>query len=327
MNTTNIEIGTYENYKILCILLEEPYLSGNSKISQLKRWKKYIEYEMNETNKSYTIFKIFKYVNEKYDIRINNKNDTTKYKTNQEYIDFKLEEKEIETINNYKLKNEDVNIISILRGKYKYKKYYPIVKELYILFINGYSPKDLGKVFNKDARTFQLFFKENGLSRDRYEAQAIAKEKRDYKQILNKGRETRLKNNTDINGSKPEIYTRQYLNCRLPLEFPSIEIIVGLNNKSILENGKEIDIPIIIINKDKTYKFAIEYNGDYWHENKNKDINKLEMINQKDYHLFYIAPKQHATNKQIKEYIETQVDNLIIPYIKDMIEKGDKLYG
>lgn len=250
------------------------------------------------------------------DIKPIKKNNLNK----NEYVNFDYAKKEINVISHYKTTNEDENIISYLQAKYKNNKISPIVRNLYVLFKNNYSPADLANIFNKTPRTFQLFFKENGLSRNRFEAQAIAKEKRDYKQILNKGRETMIKNQTLLKGSKQEVYTRDYINCRLPLEIIGSEIVVGINNKSILDNGKEIDIPIIILSNNKIYKFAIEYNGDFWHKNDEKDDIKLEMINQKGYHLFYIAPKHNATEKQVKEYIDYQVDHVIIPEIKKQIE-------
>lgn len=265
-------------------------------------------------------YAIYLYNYKKYVITFKKRNSLKNNSNKNEYVDFDHAEKEVITISNYKTTNEDKNIINDLQVKYQNNKISPIVRDLYVLFKNNYSPADLANIFNKNPRTFQVFFKENGLSRNRFEAQAIAKEKRDYKQILNKGRETRLKNGLDITGSEPEIYTREYLNCRLSLEFSNLEIIVGLNNKSILDNGKEIDIPIVIIKNEKIYKFAIEYNGSHWHEDENKDYIKSEMISEKGYHLFYIAPKQNASNKQIKEYIENQIDEIIIPEIKQLVK-------
>lgn len=243
----------------------------------------------------------------------------------EEYINFQYNQKELNIINSIQLSEEDFEIINKLEIKYKDNKIGLIVKELYILYIKAeYSPCDLKHIYNKSERIFERFFKDNNLSRNLFEAQQIAKNKRDYKQIMNKGRETMMKNQTSLKGSKPEIYTRDYINCKLPLEMPNLEIIVGINNKSILDNGKEIDIPIIIINNDKIYKFAIEYNGDFWHENENRENIKLEMINKKGYHLFYIAPKTQATDKQIKKYIEEQVDNVIIPHIKNELTEEHK---
>lgn len=267
----------------------------------------------------YEVTKIFK----KVDIQFKRRKVTKKYKIrNNEYEKFKYNKEESAKLNNVILSDEDNNIIDNLKMKYKDKKYEPIVQDLYILYkIYEYSPTDLGKVYGKDMRTFEMFFKENGLSRNLFEAQQIAKKKRNYKEIQLKGRQTMLKNSTNIKGSKQEQYTRELLNCILPIKFPNCEIIVGLNNKSILDNGKEIDIPIVIINKDKIFKFAIEYNGDFWHKDENRDVEKIEMVNQKGYHLFYIAPKENATNKQIKEHIENEINNNIIPYIKTKLKE------
>lgn len=238
-----------------------------------------------------------------------------------EYINFQYNQKELDIINEYKLSESDRMIISNLEEKYKNNKIGLIFKEVYILYKSEYSCYDLGLIYNKNERNFSKILKENNLVRNSFEAQQIASDKkRDYKQIMNKGRETMMKNQTSLKGSKPEIYTRDYINCKLPLEIPNSEIIVGVNNKSILDNGKEIDIPIIIINDDKIYKFAIEYNGDFWHENENRESIKLDMVNQKGYHLFYITPNHSSTDKQIKKHIEEQVDNVIVPYIKNKLK-------
>lgn len=323
MNTIDFKTGIYKNYRILCKALEEPiFIGGGSVKSQLKRWEKYIEFKKSKINNSYNVSKILIYTNEILAIKMKNQNNYSK----KEYINFKYEQKELDIINSSELFEEDIKIINELKEKYKNKKYEPIIQDLYTLYVKAqYSPSDLGVVYHKDGRTFQTFFKNNGLSRNLFEAQQIAKNKRDYKEIMNKGRETMINNQILLKGSKPEIYTRDYINCRLSLEIPNLEIIVGVNNKSILDNGKEIDIPIIIIDNNKIYKFAIEYNGNHWHENKNKDNIKLVMINQKGYHLFFIAPKQNATNKQVKEYIENEIDTSIIPYIKNFINGGNKL--
>lgn len=235
-----------------------------------------------------------------------------------EYINFKYNEKELELFKNTILAEDDEIKISKIKEFCEGKKNYYIVKEIYMMWKNNYTPEEIANVYGKNIRTFQVFFKETGLNRDRYEAQAIASTKRDYKEIMAKGRETMLKNNTAIFGSKQEVYLRTLLNCKLPIELSNSEVIVGLNNKSILNDGKEIDIPIIIIENGQIYKFAVEYNGDFWYE-EDKDNYKSNLAYKKGYKLFYIQPKNNATNKQIKEQIEYDIDNIIIPAIKDEI--------
>lgn len=168
--------------------------------------------------------------------------------------------KELELFNSYKLNKEQENKLLELKQIVKNRVYENIIKEIYIMYLNNYSPKEIGRVYGKSARCFELLLKECGLNRNRYEAQAIAKTKRNYKEIHLKVRETLIKNQTNIKGSKPENYLRQLLNVKLPMAFPDCEIIVGLNNKSILDDGKEVDIPVLIIHNSQILKIAIKYN-------------------------------------------------------------------
>lgn len=237
-----------------------------------------------------------------------------------EYYDFSYKEEDIEVVQKVssftEKQTEELDRLFEVWGESKYK---PIIEDIYKFWINGYSPDDLGRVYGKSNRLFQAFFKKADLSRDRFEAQAIAKTKRDYKQIQLKSRETLLKKNTYILGSSQEQYIRNLLNCRLPMSFPNCEIIVGLNNKSILEDGLEIDIPIIIFHKDKIIKIAVEYDGYYWHDgDKDRGKYKSKHILNKNYKLFIFKPKQNATEKQILEYIDVLISE-IEKYIRDNI--------
>lgn len=46
MNINNLIVGEiYKNYKIMCEVLEEPILGGNSKKSQIKEWNRYFSYK------------------------------------------------------------------------------------------------------------------------------------------------------------------------------------------------------------------------------------------------------------------------------------------
>ena len=46
MNLSNLQVGkTYKNYKELCEVLDEPYLSSDSKDSQLEMWASYFKWE------------------------------------------------------------------------------------------------------------------------------------------------------------------------------------------------------------------------------------------------------------------------------------------
>lgn len=190
-------------------------------------------------------------------------------------------------------------------SKWKHK-----IDEVYKLWLNNYSTSDIAKRYNVNMRTIQLMLKKIGLSRDKYEAQAIAKNKRNYRDIILKGKNTMLKNG--IGTSNKEEYTRQRLNQELQINFPDDDIIVGLNNRSVL-NGKEIDIPIVVIRGNKVIKIAVEYDGYYWHKNKN---NKVDPLKEKGYKLFIVCSKENATDKQINEDIEATIKE-VITYVKN----------
>lgn len=68
----------------------------------------------------------------------------------------------------------------------------------------------------------------------------------------------------------------------------SYEFIIGFTNWSIL-GDKEVDIPIVIINKnsDKIYKIAIEYDGVEFHEEL-INLEKKERLAKENWHYFNI---------------------------------------
>ena len=128
-----------------------------------------------------------------------------------------------------------------------------------------------------------------------------------------------LENNTNILGSQPENYIRNLLNCTLPLHFPNVEIIVGLNNKSILDNGKEIDIPILIVNGDTILKIGVEYDGYFWHKDIERDFNKMIDITEKGYKVFSIVEDSNNMSENKLNMKFDELINEIVKYIKESI--------
>lgn len=242
-----------------------------------------------------------------------------------DYINFQYETKELDILKNTTFTSEQEQVLKKIYDTWGNSKYTPIVEDLYKFWINNYSPEEIGAIYGKSNRLFQTFFKEVGLSRNKFEAQAIASTKRNYKEIMLKGRQTMIENNTNIDGSSQEQYTRNVLNCKLPLAFPNYEVIVGLNNKSILDDGKEIDIPIIIINEDEILKIAIEYNGTFWHEDKERDGKKESEANEKGYKIFYLECKENATDKQVKEEVDRYCEEEIVKYIYSYFNNNKKI--
>ena len=218
--------------------------------------------------------------------------------------------KDEEIIRNYIFSEEEekeLNELKILLGDSKWGHK---IDEVYKLWLNNYSTSDIAKRYNVNIRTIQVMLKNIGLVRDKYEAQAIAKNKRNYRDIILKGKNTMLKNG--IGTSNKEEYTRQRLNQELQINFPDDDIIVGLNNRTVL-NVKEIDIPIVVIRGNKVIKIAVEYDGYYWHKNKNS---KVDPLKEKGYKLFIVCSKENATDKQINEDIETVIKK-VITYIEN----------
>jgi len=228
-----------------------------------------------------------------------------------------------EKIKEYVLTNQEKNIIkgilekAITPNGYSTKiDKFIFYKCLYIyIYKLNYTTGQLTNIFNRNIRTIEMWLKRIGWDIGRYEAQKRAAKNRNYKHIRNKGRQTLLEK---YGGSNPEDYTRQQLNVLLPQLLNNTEIVVGLNNISILNNGKEIDIPILIFYNNQLYKFDIKYNGFYWHKNKIRDKKKEILIQEKGYIVFQISPINTTTNNQLKKYINTQI-TLIIMDIKKTI--------
>ena len=120
-----------------------------------------------------------------------------------------------------------------------------------------------------------------------------------------------------MGSSDKEDYLRQKINIELHLKFPDLEFIVGINNRTVLKD-KEIDIPIIAIKNDKIVRIAVEYNGWYWHKDKEEkdDIKKKELENL-GYKVFIVASKKGASPKQINKDIDNVI-NSIVEYMESV---------
>lgn len=218
-------------------------------------------------------------------------------------------DKEEQIIKDYIFTEEESKNLLRMKELLGNSKWRHKIEEIYKLWLNNYSTSDIAKRYNVTVRAIQIHLKKIGLVRDKYEAQAIAKTKRNYKDIILKGKNTMLKNG--IGTSNKEEYLRKRLNIELQLNFPKDDVIVGLNNTTVLD-GKEIDIPIVVIRGNKVIKIAVEYDGYYWHKNKNS---KVDPLKEKGYKLFIVCSKENATDKQINEDIETTIKE-VITYIE-----------
>jgi hypothetical protein len=213
----------------------------------------------------------------------------------QDLKEIQLTNKELEEI--YKVK-KTVSYMSteFITDLYKYR---------YKLKI---APSEICKLVGKSKRTIQYHLKAFGWQYDIFEAQKMAAKKRDYADIFRQNKAHQLNN---AFSSKPEEYCRQKLSELLTQNVKG-EIIVGVNNRSILD-GAEIDIPIVIIKNNKIYKYAIEFNSEFWHNKYSKDADntKVDKINSTKYKYFEIW--QLANTRTQREYgtIDEQVNKIV----------------
>ena len=228
--------------------------------------------------------------------------------------------KDEEIIRNHIFSEEEekkLNELKILLGDSKWGHK---IDEVYKLWLNGYCPEDIGRRYNVKVRQMQSVLKELGLARTCKEAAILANPKKNWPEITAKitakGRKTLLERNR-IGSSNKEDYLREKINIELHLKFPDLEFIVGINNRTILKY-KEIDIPIIAIKDNKIVRIAVEYNGWYWHKDREEkdDIKKKELENL-GYKVFIVASKKGASPNQINKDID-DVINSIIEYIESV---------
>lgn len=190
------------------------------------------------------------------------------------------------------------------------KPYLKDVFEDMYKYINDLSCNEIGNVYGKNERTIQYIFKNLGLEREPKDAQRIAVKKRDYISIRKSYKKTMLDRliKTQLSGSTVEDVVRHKISQLLGKElFVEYEVIIGINT---MTRVGEIDIPIIITNDINTYKFGIEVNGKFFHEDKmSKDLNKKSKLEQLGYTIFKLDTKAYYREKSInniKYYAELE---------------------
>lgn len=172
----------------------------------------------------------------------------------------------------------------------------------------------LAHYLNMKANTLNHKMKQIGWNYTPQESQQIAgKKSRNYGDILRKSRKTRmttLLDKGDLSGSIVESVSRSILNEELGLRLPEdCEVIVGVSNRNII-TPYEVDIPIIIVHKNTTHKFAVEFNGVYCHTSE-QDNSKKHLLNAKGWH--YLTVEQCGNSKtQREDYgsIEEQITKI-----------------
>lgn len=234
----------------------------------------------------------------------------------------------IKKIEEAKLKvKKDLNADWYKHSKVKmYEKIENLAKMMFILKL---SVGEIAPYYNKTTRSIESWLTKLGWSRDRIEAQQIAaKRTRDYTKIRRTFKKTMLErfDENQLFGSRPEQFARHKLNIELSCKLPKCEIIVGVNNVSIID--KEIDIPIIIFSKDKIYKYAVEVDGIVFHKVlhvQDRDFKKTESAIKKGYTIFNIYTKSYYSNqdknKAMNKQIGSQIDR-VINYIVEEVNSN-----
>lgn len=178
------------------------------------------------------------------------------------------------------------------------------------------SNTEMAKYFEINPRSMRNRLKLMEWQYDRYEAQQkAAKEVRDYSKIVMSKKKRMLQ---ILKGSNKEDYVRHKLNLELSDILFDCDVIVGVNNISILK-PKESDIPIIIIENDNIHKYVIELNGDYWHKDKEEiDKEKKILLKNKGYKYFDIW--HFGNTRKQKEFgeIDFQIEDIMHKIKKDI---------
>jgi hypothetical protein len=137
---------------------------------------------------------------------------------------------------------------------------------------------------------------------------------RDYQRIMNTGRNTTAKRirKNGLAGSNSENLARMQFECKLCnyIDTNIYEYIVGVNSNNIIA-PRQVDIPIWVTSKlsKKLYKFAVEYNGDAYHE-KVSDEKKEAVIQEIGW--IYLSIWEFSSTKTQKEFgnVDYQIENI-----------------
>ncbi|MFI3213557.1 MAG: hypothetical protein R3Y24_09445 [Eubacteriales bacterium] len=145
--------------------------------------------------------------------------------------------------------------------------------------------------------------------------------RRNYKKVLEHGRKTMIQNSyeTGMAGSKAENICRGLLGIQLPIILgEDYYSIIGINDKSIIAPF-EIDIPVVVIEKrsEKIYKFAVEFNGTYWHKNDQEDERKRQRLIDCGWQYIALNHNVAVLDSKYKEVFEDDIE-----YISNMIKRN-----
>lgn len=160
-----------------------------------------------------------------------------------------------------------------------------------------------------------------------YTAAEIAdKHKRSIKSIYN----YIYNNNLTLNESKtlsnkfipsaPELYMINKMSELLNIQFPDKTKKCNRNYYWNVVGKYEIDLPIYINN----LKFAIEYDGVYWHDSQ-KDSKKDKILKEAGFIVFRISDKDHKQNLKTLDAILIEISKNIMDLVKRFELTGSPL--
>lgn len=191
----------------------------------------------------------------------------------------------------------------------------PIREVLYTLRYKGkMNCNQIAKLFDVNSFTVQYWMKQFGIQMSISTAhkQSIETGRINYSEI-----HRRIRRNSTINlakGSSKEEYVRLLMKSRLDYILPeSFEYVIGFSDWSILK-GKEVDIPIIIINSttNDVYKIAVEYDGCMYHDELINE-EKQRALKERNWHylnIFDDGMNQEQLSSKINDIIR-QIVNLL----------------
>lgn len=244
----------------------------------------------------------------------------------QEYYNWTYSPQMIKTLKDTNLTESDMIKIKeadekVNRELHYLSLYKPLLIPIYKMrFRLNLTCTEMANLYNVNIRTLERWLTKYGWKFTRVEAQQLAASKsRDYAAIKITRKKTALNRmmETEIFGSKIEDYARYKLNLDLTEKLKECQVIVGVNNISIIP--MEIDIPIIIFSNNNLYKYAVEVNGDYNHKRKalsKREIKKSELLKESSFKLIRIYTKSYA-NKEGKIIYKELENKLLI--LEDMI--------
>jgi hypothetical protein len=226
-----------------------------------------------------------------------------------------------EIINNTVLSNQQEDILKSCLNLLINKDSYYVFEDMYKLYLNNYSLIEISKLYNRSPRMIQVIFKNVGLNRNRCSAQQIAAKKRDYVAIRKKYKNTIFERATDTQlfGSKIEQYIRYEFCILLNEIFPNYEVLVGINT---MTKVGELDIPIILLDDDKFYKYGIEVDGEFFHIDEKRgeqDISKSNKLNKLGYKIFRLKTKAYYNNEHIPKLVYENEIKLKVIHICEKI--------